>query len=84
MLNPSDICPKCEGQMLEGFIMDRAHGGGQLVSRWVAGIPESKSFLGFKVSHLINVIGKVQYPIQSFRCSRCGYLESYANAPAGT
>jgi len=77
MLNKPVTCPKCEGQTQEGFVMDRAHGGGVVVSRWVAGIPVSSIWTGTKVGD------KQQYPIQSFRCSRCGYLESYANDQAG-
>ena len=76
MLNPPETCPKCEGQMQEGFIPDKTHGGGQVVSRWIAGVPEWSFWQGTKIS------GKEQYPVQSFRCSRCGFLESYANDQA--
>ena len=36
-------CPKCGGQMVQGFIVDWHEGGGSLVSQWVEGPPE-KSF----------------------------------------
>ena len=64
-------CPKCEGEMQEGFILDESHGG-HLVSRWVAGKPEASFWMGTKVD------GKELRHIQSFRCTNCGYLESYA------
>ena len=57
--------------MQEGFILDAAQNEHK-VSRWIAGKPESSFWTGTKTK------GKDQYRIQSFRCSRCGYLESYA------
>ncbi len=58
--------------MQEGFILDVSEGD-RLVSSWVGGKPEASFWaLGAKIK------GKEQYPIQSFRCTKCGYLESYA------
>jgi predicted nucleic-acid-binding Zn-ribbon protein len=65
-------CPKCDGEMQEGFILDSAHGHSRLVLRWVVGKPEPSFWTGTKVA------GKEQHPVQSFRCAKCGYLESYA------
>ena len=64
-------CPKCGATMQEGFILDTTYGG-QLVSRWVAGKPEPSFWTGTKISD------KDQHKIQSYRCTGCGYLESYA------
>jgi len=58
--------------MQEGFVLDFTYGN-RLVSRWIAGKPE-KSFLG-----IIKISKKEQYSIQTYRCSGCGFLESYAN-----
>jgi hypothetical protein len=58
--------------MLEGFVLDMTYGG-RLASRWVAGKPE-KTFLG-----MAKIRDKEQHFIQSFRCTKCGFLESYAN-----
>ena len=69
-------CPKCNGEMQEGFILDQSHGR-QLVSSWIAGKPEKSFWLG------TNIKGKAQHYIQTFRCARCGYLESYAQNPGG-
>ncbi len=30
-------CPKCNGEMVQGFIFDRADGGGRRVINWVEG-----------------------------------------------
>lgn len=66
---PTD-CPKCTGAMEEGFILDVTHGH-RLASRWVAGPPERSMWLGVKVR------GKRMQPVRTFRCTVCGFLESY-------
>ncbi len=65
-------CPKCSQPMQEGFILDAAHLNVGQVSRWVSGPPAVSFFFG------INISQRDQYPIQSYRCSACGYLENYA------
>jgi hypothetical protein len=57
--------------MTEGFIMDASHGA-VLVPRWVAGKPERSFWSGTKVT------GKEQCKVATYRCPKCGYLESYA------
>ena len=62
-------CSKCGSDMQEGFIVDKGYNCTTRPS-WVAGKPQ-KSWLGTEVD------GKTQYPIQTFRCIKCGLLESY-------
>ena len=62
---------KCGAKMEEGFILDNAHGG-RLQSEWVEGEPERSVWTGIKLK------GREHLPVTTFRCSRCGYLESYA------
>lgn len=57
--------------MQEGFTLDLTYGGTR-VSQWVAGKPERSFWTGAKVSD------KERHEIQSYRCTKCGYLESYA------
>jgi len=57
--------------MEEGFILDNTHGA-RLQSEWIEGAPEISWWTGIKLR------GKEQHPIVTFRCARCGYLESYA------
>jgi hypothetical protein len=66
----SDRCPKCGNEMQQGFVLDNTHGG-RVVSQWVPGAPRESFWLGTKVpdDHL---------PIGTYRCSSCGFLESYA------
>jgi predicted nucleic-acid-binding Zn-ribbon protein len=69
MAQPS--CPKCTGLMEEGFILDVARQGyGQ--ATWVQGPPEPSFWAGLKLN------AKTRRPVVALRCSRCGYLESYA------
>ncbi len=71
MPNSIRACVKCGGEMDEGFILDNTYGA-RLQSEWIEGEPERSRWVGIKVK------GKEQLPVVSFRCSRCGFLESYA------
>lgn len=64
-------CPKCRGRMEEGFIKDRDYGSVH-ASKWVEGAPEKSFWTGTKIS------GKHQVQVTTYRCTSCGYLESYA------
>lgn len=37
-------CLKCNGEMVQGFIFDRADGGNRRVINWVEGAPEKSDF----------------------------------------
>jgi hypothetical protein len=58
--------------MAEGFILDVSQSGARTVSTWVEGAPDKSLWLGVKIR------GKVRHEIQTWRCGRCGYLESYS------
>ena len=65
-------CPKCDGEMEQGFILD-ALPGGQIASRWAAGVPKKSFWTGIK-----GVPEDAAIPVGAFRCASCGYLEFYA------
>ncbi|HXH70492.1 MAG TPA: PF20097 family protein [Pyrinomonadaceae bacterium] len=65
-------CPKCKGVMNDGFIADVGYGTIQ-PSRWVKGEPVKSFWTGTKVSD------KEKYAVKTYRCTNCGYIESYAN-----
>ncbi len=65
-------CPKCDGEMREGFIMELGDSDQRSVSRWVAGAPVDSLWSGLKISD------KAQHDVRTYRCARCGFLESYA------
>lgn len=65
-------CPKCAGSMEPGYVPDVAYGQ-TLQSAWAPGEPKVRRFVGgIKWRQADNT------PIVTFRCQRCGYLESYA------
>jgi DNA gyrase inhibitor GyrI len=64
-------CPKCSGKMQQGFIIDRLDAVRQ-VSTWVEGSPEKSFWMGLSLK------GRKTIETQTFRCDKCGFLESYA------
>jgi hypothetical protein len=70
----SDKCGKCGGAMKEGFLHDSGqHSSG--VAHWAEGTPE------YNILRFLRMKGRRKLPIRSFRCTKCGFLESYAEAP---
>jgi hypothetical protein len=57
--------------MAQGFIVD-FNLAGRMVSSWVEGAPEKSTWTGTKVPTEKTI------PVGTFRCSGCGFLESYA------
>ena len=66
-------CPKCAGPMAEGFLLELMDHGSHVPTRWVEGAPEPSFWTGVKVKD------RAMLPITTYRCGRCGFLESYAN-----
>ena len=64
-------CPKCNGEMVQGFLFEY-DGPARWVTTWVEGAPEKSWFWSVKVPKEKCV------PVGTFRCSVCGFLESYA------
>ncbi len=67
----SNICPKCQSTMTEGFLVDATYGS-KNVGQWAEGVPQKSLWAGVKLR------GKIKLDVQSWRCQRCGYLEHYA------
>jgi len=65
-------CPRCRQRMVPGFVVDRGHQSWPETQTWVEGEPK-KSFWGG-----LQLKGRTKHAVRSFRCERCGYLESYA------
>lgn len=65
------FCVKCTSKMITGFIPEISSGAA--VSFWVEGEPEYSFWAGGIVIPPDKMIDIVTY-----RCERCGYLESYA------
>jgi ribosomal protein S27AE len=66
------ICARCGGEMQAGFVSEEADSR-RAVAKWIEGDPQVPwTRFGVKIAE------RAQYPIQTFRCGKCGYLESYA------
>jgi hypothetical protein len=64
-------CPRCAGEMEPGFTIDEGYGT-RTVPKWVAGEPRKSIWTGLKLR------GRQKLDVATYRCRRCGYLESYA------
>ena len=62
-------CPRCSGSA--GYILDEGYGT-RTVAKWVAVEPERSIWTGLKLRD------KARHDVVTYRCKRCGYLESYA------
>ena len=69
MRNPR--CPKCDAPMEEGYVLDRSYGA-LTQSSWVEGAPKPSFWT------TLSVPKGAQHSVTTFCCTKCGYLESYA------
>ena len=67
----SHNCPKCQGSMSVGFATVATDSGSKPVN-WVEGEPVRNMWGWLKLGK------KAKREIQTWRCARCGFLESYA------
>lgn len=71
LIMTAPTCPKCSIDMEEGFMIDHAYGE-RLSAEWIEGKPVKSFWTGVKVPTGAN------HPVVTYRCTRCGYLDSYA------
>ncbi len=67
----SKSCSKCGGRMEQGFLLELKDGNQKAVTDWIEGKAE-KAWYGLKIR------GLRRLPVETWRCGRCHYLESYA------
>lgn len=65
-------CAKCGGRMDEGRLVTTDSNSARLQVGWVHGIPERSFWTGLKVAK------KDIMTVATYRCTRCGLLENYA------
>ena len=65
-------CGKCEGSMTEGFLLENSRHGYRAL-QWAEGAPDTW-LLG-----ILRLRGRRRLPIRAWRCTKCGFLESYAD-----
>ena len=58
----------------DGARLRAGHANSRDKQKWVEGEPERSFWQGLKTRD------REQHPVRTFRCARCGYLESYARA----
>ena len=58
--------------MESGFVIDKIGNASASAPEWAGGVPEPSFWTG------LNLAGLERHAIVTFRCSACGYLESYA------
>lgn len=73
-------CSRCGGMMQTGFIRDTSQNA-TVQSYWVEGEPQNTRFLGMDMGTL-SLKNRTQLAVVTYRCTVCGYLESYAPDPA--
>ena len=71
-LTLKSFCIRCKGDMEEGFLLDYSDGL-HYAGRWVKGSAEKSEWVANTVK-----IPKETKEIVTYRCTGCGYLESYA------
>lgn len=72
-MDGSKQCLKCAGTMVDGFVVDKGDYGSTSVPSWREGEPRKSFWMGgLKLSETTPL------EVTTFRCRRCGYLESYA------
>ncbi|MET0649209.1 MAG: hypothetical protein ABW208_21585 [Pyrinomonadaceae bacterium] len=69
-------CAGCGGGMEEGFVLDRGSYNFPGEQQWIEGEPESSFWTGLKMD------GKRLFKVMTYRCERCGRLDSYARESA--
>jgi len=65
-------CPKCESGMEEGFVADQRTQAAAMQQVWYAGEPTLWFWGALKLR------GRDSRKVSTYRCRRCGFLESYA------
>ena len=72
MTSEQKKCPKCPGNMIQGFVPDYHAHATAFVGNWHRGQPKKSFWTRTKAPHDQGV------PIGAFACEKCGFLEFYA------
>ncbi len=75
MSDETKRCPKCKSAMEPGYLVDRSWAAAPVNRQvgWARGEAERTAFGNVRPTSGLDAIPNV-----TFRCSGCGYLESYA------
>jgi hypothetical protein len=64
-------CCKCQTPMQPGYLMEKGHGNKHSITTWARGQPQKSFWMGLKSP-------QEKLETRTYRCPRCGYLETYA------
>ena len=70
-MNQPVECIRCHANMELGYVPDGTHNGYRQ-QNWFPGDPKPSFWMGLKLDQ------NQTLPVTTFRCPKCGYLESYA------
>jgi len=74
MANTNSKCPKCDGEMVQGFVQDYNYSySAAFVGKWLEGKPKKSFWNKLKAPYHQGI------PIGAFRCQKCGFLELYSD-----
>ena len=65
-------CPNCRRAMEPGFLIDKADHSMPTQQQWADGEPERSFWTGLKLK------GHVKIAVATYRCPKCGLLQSFA------
>jgi len=65
-------CPRCGKRLQPGFLLEKGDADRNSTTQWIEGLPDKSFWTGLTIK------GRQSLPVSTFRCERCGYLESYA------
>jgi hypothetical protein len=71
------ICQRCSGPLELGYVLEIGDSNARSVSQWISGAPERGFMFGLKTRN------RRSLPVTTFRCTLCGFLESYALSTGG-
>jgi len=67
-------CLRCKSAMETGFIVDHGHANASQEQEWVEGEVVKSFWRG------VHTHNREKAKVVTYRCVRCGYLESYAKS----
>ncbi len=67
-------CPKCQGEMKQGFVPEYGDFSQVTPTDWIEGPPQKTLLRGTKVTE------KTTIEIEAYRCSHCEFIELYAKS----
>ena len=72
-------CSKCNGLMIQGWISDLVGDDRHRVSNWIEGVSRKPNWFSRFFGTGVPALAEKHIAVGNFRCSVCGFLESFAH-----